>query len=200
MDTNPHSIHIRYRPAYRDGEPDAGDAKEGEGGEGVSKDDAAAEGEDGQDDAHTGLFDGAVVGIQHGEDADADVAGPFDTEIACADFDGFCRCFRDEESHELRSEGIDDDAREESERDDHLRRGDDAFFDALVISCAIVLRDGGREGIPEVHERRVGQGVDLDAGSEGGHDDGAEAVHESLHEKDTEIHDGLLEAGQKRES
>ena len=69
-----------------------------------------------------------------------------------------------------------------------------------MISGAIVLRDGGREGIPEVHEGGVGQGVDLDAGSEGSHDDGAEAVHEPLHEKDAEIHDGLLEAGQKRES
>ena len=117
----PYPIHICDRPADRDGEPDTGDAEEGKGGEGVSEDDAAAEGEDGQDDAHTGLFDGAVVGIQHGEDADADVAGSFDTEIACADFDGFCRCFRDEEGHELGSEGIDDDAREESERDDHLR-------------------------------------------------------------------------------
>ena len=69
-----------------------------------------------------------------------------------------------------------------------------------MISGAIVLRDGCREGIPEVHEGGVGQGVDLDAGSEGGHDDGAEAVHKALHEKDAEIHDGLLEAGQKRES
>ena len=69
-----------------------------------------------------------------------------------------------------------------------------------MISGAIVLRDGCREGISEVHEGGVGQGVDLDAGSEGGHDDGAEAVHKALHEKDAEIHDGLLEAGQKRES
>ena len=69
-----------------------------------------------------------------------------------------------------------------------------------MISGAIVLRDGCREGIPEVHEGGVGQGVDLDAGSEGSHDDGAEAVHKALHEKDAEIHDGLLEAGQKRET
>lgn len=196
----PHSIHICDRPADRDGEPDASDAEEGEGGEGIGKNDAASEGEDGQDDAHTGLFDGAIVGIQHGEDTDADVAGPFDTEVACADRDGFCRGLGDEEGHQLGGEGIDDDAREESERDDHLRRGDDALSDALLISGAIVLRDGCREGIPEVHEGGVGQGVDLDAGSEGSHDDGAEAVHKALHEKDTEIHDGLLEAGQKRES
>ena len=117
----PNPIHICNRPADGDGEPDAGDAEEGEGGEGIGKDDAASEGENGQDDAHTGLFDGAIVGIQHGEDADADVAGPFDTEVACADRDGFCRCLGDEEGHELRSEGIDDDAREESERDDHFR-------------------------------------------------------------------------------
>ena len=69
-----------------------------------------------------------------------------------------------------------------------------------MISGAIVLRDGCREGIPEVHQGGVGQGVDLDGGSKGGHDDGAEAVHKALHEKDAEIHDGLLEAGQKRET
>ena len=196
----PNPIHICNRPADGDGEPDAVDAEEGEGGEGVGEDDAAAEGEDGQDDTHARLFDGAVVGIQHREDADADVAGAFDAKVAGSDSDGFCRCFRDKESHKLGGEGIDDDACEEGEGDDHLGRSYDALFDALPISCAIVLRDGCRESISEVHERRVGQGVDLDAGSEGGHDDGAEAVHEPLHEKDTEIHDGLLEAGQKRES
>lgn len=54
------------------------------------------------------------------------------------------------------------------------------------------------KAVAEVLHRHVGEGVDLDCGSKGCHDDSAEAVDQSLDHQDTEVHNRLLQAGQQR--
>ena len=47
--------------------------------------------------------------------------------------------------------------------------------------------------------RHIGKGIDLYSGGKGGHHNGTEAVDQSLHHKNAEVHDRLLHAGQRGE-
>ena len=68
-----------------------------------------------------------------------------------------------------------------------------------MVSSAVILSDEGGIGVAEILHGKIGEGVDLDGGGKGCHDRRAETVDEPLDKKDTEIHDGLLEAGEGRE-
>ena len=62
---------------------------------------------------------------------------------------------------------------------------------------AVILGDEGGVGVSKILHRKIGEGIYLNSGGKGCHDRRAEAVDEPLNEKDAEIHDGLLQAGEE---
>ena len=68
----------------------------------------------------------------------------------------------------------------------------DAVTEALRLIRPLILGDEGREAVAEVLRGAVRQRVNLHAGGECRHRCQTEAVHETLHTQDAEIHDELL--------
>ena len=60
-----------------------------------------------------------------------------------------------------------------------------------------ILCDKGGKSVPEILYGHIGKSVDLDCRGKSGHNDGAEAVDQSLHKQNSQIHDRLLDAGQQ---
>ena len=64
------------------------------------------------------------------------------------------------------------------------------------LPCAVVLGDEGGKRVAEILHRQIGEGVDLDRRRKRSHYGGAEAVDQTLHHQNAEVHHGLLHAGQ----
>ena len=71
-----------------------------------------------------------------------------------------------------------------------------ARLDALPLSGPVVLGNEGGEGVSEILDGHVGEGVDFHGGGESGHDRWAEAVDQSLDHENPQIHHRLLDAGE----
>ena len=65
---------------------------------------------------------------------------------------------------------------------------------------AVVLGDEGGEGVAEVLDRQIGEGVDLHPGGEGRHHRVPEAVDQTLDHEDAQVHHRLLDAGEEGEA
>ena len=69
--------------------------------------------------------------------------------------------------------------------------------DPFFISRAVVLGNEGRIGISKVLNRQIREGVDLYCRRESRHGGGAKAVYKPLYHEDSEVHNRLLQAGQR---
>ena len=74
----------------------------------------------------------------------------------------------------------------------------DAPADAVLLCGAVILGDEGGKGIAKILHGHVGEGIDFDCCGERGHNRDAEAVYQALHHENSEVHDGLLKAGEER--
>ena len=72
-------------------------------------------------------------------------------------------------------------------------------MDAVSLLCAVVLGNKDGERIAEILHRQIGKGVDFDRRCKRRHDHRAKAVDQPLHGQDAQVHNGLLDAGQRRE-
>ena len=175
-----------------DSPPECGDS-----GQQIGQRDTSAQRDDRQDDAHSRLPQGAIQAIEQEQTADAAVKRAFNAQIphTFPDDLGFSGI------HKNRHKQLG-----ESENEcgyDHAEGCGNAHgaFQPGAYPCtffrAVILRNECGKGVAKILHRHIGEGVDLHSGSKGRHDNGAEAVDKSLHHKDTEIHDRLLNTGQR---
>ena len=82
--------------------------------------------------------------------------------------------------HEPGRQQADQTADDQAEEDHPEHRPMGAGADAVPFFRPVVLGHEGGEGVAEVLNRHVGDGVDLHRHGEGGHDRGTEAVHQAL--------------------
>ncbi len=75
--------------------------------------------------------------------------------------------------------------------------GPDACLYPLWTFRSVVLGDKQGEGIAEFLYRHISQGIDLYCSGKGCHDSGAETVDQSLDHQDAEVHNRLLQTGEK---
>ena len=147
-------------PADGDGEPDADLADRP--GQQIRQQDAHAERDDREDDAHARALDGAIEPVEQKQAADAGIKRPLNAQVQNA-----CR-------EHLRLPRLHKAAHKRLGKCEHERRNDDrkrragngrlpeALFEARFLSCAVVLRHEGGKGVAEVLHGQIGKRVDLD--------------------------------------
>ena len=89
---------------------------------------------------------------------------------------------------------------EQTKAHGHLHRPAQPRAHALLIAPRRSSGDEGGNGVAKVLHRQIGKGVDLYRRGKGGHHRGAKAVHQPLHHEDAQIHDRLLDTGQRRKA
>ena len=144
-----------------------------------------------------GAFYSAVIAVEQKQTAYPAVESPFDTQIlhAGGDDGGFLRA--DEKLHERLRKKKHDGGNDDTEAEADKKRLFCAAPDAVPVPGAVILGDEGGVGVSKILHRKIGEGIYLNSGGKGCHDRRAEAVDEPLNEKDAEIHDGLLQAGEE---
>ena len=143
-------------PADGDGPPDADHL---DGGEGI-----------GQDQAHGGLAQGTVESIKEEEAVDASVECTLDPEVAGPFPNDGGLTGADEEGHQGGGEDPDQEGDQDATGHGEGDRLLQAAADPVFFFCPIILGNEGGEGVAEVLNGHIGEGVDLDSGGEGGHD------------------------------
>ena len=167
--------------------------------EGVGQHNAQPKRKHRQDDAHARLLQTAENGIKQEQEADADVAQPLGAQVRYADGKRLRRCIFEEHKQQRLGENRHERGNNQAEAAGKQERCADAVTEALRLIRPLILGDEGREAVAEVLRGAVRQRVNLHAGGECRHRRQTEAVHETLHTQDAEIHDGLLNAGHGRD-
>ena len=191
---------IGQKPADRHAPPDAHDADARHGRQRVGQRHTQPQRDHGQHDRHARPPQRAVQPVQQKQQADQRVERALDAQVANALGDDGGLGTVNEQRHQLRRKQEHEPRQRQPEAD--RRRGcrADALADARALARAIVLRNEDRERVAEILHRQVGEGVDLDRRRKRGHHGGAKAVDQPLHGQDAQVHDGLLQAGQRRKT
>ena len=86
---------------------------------------------------------------------------------------------------------------EQAEAHGNDKGGANAFLNALCLPGAVVLRGKNGERIAKVLHGKIGEGVNFDSGGKGSHNGGAKTIDQTLHRKNAQIHNRLLQAGER---
>ena len=194
---------VGQKPADGHRPPDAHYSQRRDGGKRVGQRHARAQRDHRQHHGHARPAHGPVEAVEEEQAADGEVERALDAQIAHALGDdrrhAYLACV-DKQAHQIRAKEPDERRDEQTEAHGHLHRPAQPRAHAFLVARAVVLGDEGGNGVAKVLHRQIGEGVDLHRRGKGGHHRGAKAVHQPLHHEDAQIHDRLLDTGQRRKT
>ena len=191
---------IGKKPADGNGHPDPRNPQGRQGGEDIGQGHPGAQGAHREHHRHPRPVHRPEVAVEEEEHADAQVEGPLDAQVPGAHGDDLGGLRPHEHRHQPGGQQAHRPADGQAEHHHPEHRPPGAPADALPLLGPEVLGHKGGEGVAEVLDGHVGQGVDLHRHGEGGHHRGAEAVHQPLDQEDAEVHHRLLQAGEARQA
>lgn len=191
---------VGEEPPDGDRPPDPCDADGRHSRERIGESHPGAQGHDCEDHGHARLPESAVQPVEQEQDPDQRVESALDAKIPHTLGDDSALSGIDEQSHQRLREDEDHEGNDQAEGHGSDDSRTDAPADPFVLLCTEILGDEDREGISEILDRQIGKCIDLYRRCKCSHDRCTETVDQSLDSQDPQIHNGLLEAGQRRKA